>query len=53
MTDKKSTTFRLSDDARVIIGLLAQKLGVSNTDVIEISVRKLAQAEGVQLPPKK
>ena len=53
MTDKISTSYRLSDDARALIDALAKQLGVSKTDVLEIAIRKLAQAEGVTLLEKK
>lgn len=53
MTSKQSASYRLSDDARELIELLAKKIGVSKTDIIEIAVRELAQSKGVELPPKK
>lgn len=53
MTDKTLTSYRLSDDARVLIELLTKKLGVSKTDIIEMAVRAFSESKGVQLPPKK
>ena len=53
MTDKLSTSFRLSDDARALIELLTKRIGVSKTDIIEIAVRELAESRGVTLPEKK
>ena len=53
MLDKtKTTSFRLSPDARALIELLSQKNGISQTAVIELAVRQLAKAEGVEAPKK-
>lgn len=49
MRVKTSTTsFRFSDDAVIYIAALAKKLGISKTAVIEIAVRKLAEAENIE-----
>ncbi len=39
------TSIRLSDDAKRLIALLAQQLGVSQTAVIELAIRALAKRE--------
>lgn len=52
MTDKLPTSFRLTDDARELIRLLVQKKGVSQTDIVELAIRKLAEFEKVKLPKK-
>lgn len=45
---KLHSTYRLSEEAKRLMQLLAQKLGVNQTTVLEIAVRKLAEAEGVK-----
>ena len=50
---KVPVSFRLTDDAKELLLLLKQKMGIDKTDVVEVAIRKLAQSEGVQLPPKK
>jgi len=45
----KHTSFRFSDDAKFYIAALAVKLGISKTAVIEIAVRKLADAENIKM----
>jgi len=54
-TDKTPSSYRLSDRARGLIDRLADHLGVSKTDVIEIAVRSLArrELEGVAEPAPK
>jgi predicted transcriptional regulator len=49
MRVKTSTTsFRFSDDAAFYIAAIAKKLGISKTAVIEIALRKLAEAENIK-----
>ena len=43
---------RLSEEARQLMKRLAQKLGITETSVIEMSVRKFAEAEEVREVPK-
>jgi predicted DNA-binding protein len=43
---KEHSTYRLSEEAKQLISLLSQKLGVNQTAVLEIAVRKLAEMEG-------
>jgi hypothetical protein len=47
-TEKQSTSFRLSDDARRLLAALADALGLSQAAVIEMAVRQLAKREGVK-----
>lgn len=42
---------RLSAESQVLRMKLAKKLGVPMTAVIEIGIRKLAEAEGVKIEP--
>jgi hypothetical protein len=44
-TDKAPSSYRLSDRARELIDRLADHLGVSKTDVIEMAVRLLDRRE--------
>jgi hypothetical protein len=44
-TDKLPTSYRLSDEARGVIGRLAELHGCSGTDVVERAVRLLARIE--------
>jgi hypothetical protein len=44
-TDKTPSSYRLSNQARELIDRLADHLGVSKTDVIEMAVRLLARRE--------
>jgi predicted transcriptional regulator len=45
---KSPTSFRLSPEALRLIGELAEKLGISQAAVVEISVRALARKEKIQ-----
>jgi hypothetical protein len=45
--DLKTTTFRLTTDARHLLTLLSQKKGISRTAVLETLIRKEAREEGV------
>ncbi len=48
--DKKviKTSFTLTQKAKHIIRIIAFKLGISQTAVVEIAVRRLAKNEGVE-----
>ena len=48
MRNKKSIGFRLTPEAITIIKELAKKLGVSQADVVEMAVRKLAKQEEIE-----
>jgi hypothetical protein len=43
-------SYRLDPDTLALMRLLAQRLGVPETTVIRLGVRRLAQLEGVELP---
>lgn len=45
---KEPTSYRISKTAKQLLALLAAKLGLSQTAVIELAVRRLAEAEGVK-----
>ncbi len=47
---KKATSYRLSRTALLQIHVLADKLGLSRTAVIEVAIRKMAREEGVSPP---
>ncbi len=46
--DKQSTSIRLTPEAKRLIRELAKKLGVSQTAIIEIAIRKFAESEGIE-----
>lgn len=48
MNDKTATSHRLSEECKRLLKLLAQKLGISQTDVIEIAVREKAERSKVE-----
>lgn len=39
------TSYRFSTDAQVLLARLADRLGLTKTGVLEMAIRKLAQAE--------
>lgn len=45
----KQTNFRLSSHCKAILAVLSQKLGINNTSVVELAVRKLAEKEKVKV----
>lgn len=45
---KTPMNMRLSDEARTLMKRLGQKLGIDETSVVEMAVRRLAEAEGVR-----
>lgn len=49
---KTLKNFRLSDDGEAYLLALTEHLGLKQTGVVELALRKLAQAEGVTLPRK-
>ena len=53
--DKKTrpTSLRLSEDGKQLRKLLAKKLGLSESAVVELAIRKLAEREGVSLPSQR
>jgi hypothetical protein len=56
-TDKRSTTYRLSEEARTLLERLADHHGINQTAVLEMAIREKARrdllAEPAQPPPKK
>jgi biotin operon repressor len=46
---KEKTSYALTEDCRKLLTELARKLGLSRTAIIELAVRRLAQAEGVHV----
>ena len=48
METKRSTSLRLSPEAKRLLALLAQTLGISQTAVMEIAIRDKAKREGVK-----
>jgi Ribbon-helix-helix protein, copG family len=42
----KPTSVRLSEDAKRLIKLMSQKLGISQTAIIELAIREKARREG-------
>jgi hypothetical protein len=54
MKNKSNTSVRLTPEATVLLKELATKLGVSQTAIIEMSIRKLAKFEvSLPSPPRK
>ncbi len=49
MANKEATSFRLTPEAIALIKELAKYLGVSQTDIIELAIRKLAKDENLQV----
>jgi predicted transcriptional regulator len=41
-------SIRLTDEARRLLALLADKLGLNHTAIIELAIRALAEREGVR-----
>lgn len=48
MRKKEATSFRLTPEAIRIIHSLAKELGISQADVVELAVRKLAKSENAE-----
>lgn len=46
--DKKSTSVRLTPEAKRLLKELAKKLGVSQTDIIEMSIREFAEKREIK-----
>lgn len=45
---KHPTSMRLSDEAKRLIAILAERMAVSQSAVVEVAVRALARREGVK-----
>jgi len=48
MSTKNATSFRLSPEAKRLLAELSNKLGISQTAVLEILIREKAKAENIQ-----
>jgi hypothetical protein len=46
--DKQRLGFALTSDAQKLLKQLKAKLGISQNGVVELAIRRLAQAEGVE-----
>ena len=46
--EKNKTSFTLSADAVRLLAKLAARLGIKKTNVVELAVRRLAEAEGLR-----
>lgn len=46
---KINVSYRLTDEEKKLIELLAKQLGVSETDVVKMAIRKLAKEENVKI----
>ncbi len=46
---KKQTSIRMSDTAKKLVVLLAERLGISQSAVLELAIRTLAKQEGIRL----
>ena len=47
------TSVRISPTCKILWDRLAEKMGLSNSGVLETSIRKLAKEEGVEAEDKK
>ena len=45
---KKHSSYRISEEGKQLLRLLAKKLGVNETSVIEMAVREMAEKRGVK-----
>jgi hypothetical protein len=46
---KKHTSYRISEEGKQLIKELARRLGVSETSVVEMAVREMAEKRGVKI----
>jgi predicted DNA-binding protein len=46
---KKHTSYRISEEGKHLIKLLAHRLGVTETAVVEMAVREMAEKRGVKV----
>lgn len=44
---KKATSIRLSEEAKRLLKLLSEKLGVSQTAILELAIREKAEKEKI------
>ncbi len=45
---KTPKAFRLTEDGETLLAALAKRLGVKQTAVVEMAIRRMAEAEGVR-----
>ena len=45
---KVPTSFRLSNEARKILAVFAQRLGITQAAVLELAIRRYAETEGAK-----
>ncbi len=48
MKTKQRTSFALSEEAKRLLKELAEKLSVSQSNILEIVIREKAKAEGIE-----
>jgi predicted transcriptional regulator len=48
-TTKKPTAVRLTDDGKLLLEKMAKRLGVSQTAVMEMAIREMADRRGVEI----
>jgi hypothetical protein len=46
---KEATSYRLTPEVKRLIKVLADRLGINETSVIELAVRELAERKGIQM----
>ncbi len=46
---KKHISYRISEEGKQLIRLLAHRLGVSETAIVEMAVREMAEKRGVKV----
>jgi len=46
---KKHISYRISEEGKQLIKALAQRLGVSETAIVEMAVREMAEKRGVKI----
>jgi predicted transcriptional regulator len=47
---KSSTSIRLSSEARELMRLLSAQMGISQSSVMELAIRRMAEREGAAKP---
>ncbi len=45
---KKKTSIRFSETATILLKLLSERLGISQSAVVELAIRRLAKQEGIR-----
>ena len=45
--EKKKTSIRTSQTATILLKLLSERLGISQSAVMELAIRRLAMQEGI------